>query len=49
MVAMPTQEPFESENINGLITIDLTKTDPRLLEAYLGEEGARAFLDFHDA
>jgi len=35
--------------LDGLIVVDLTKSDPRLLSAYLGEEGARGFLAHHDA
>ena len=34
--------------LDGLIVVDLTKTDPKLLAAYMGEEGARGFLDYHD-
>ncbi len=34
--------------LDGLIVVDLTRTDPRLLAAYMGEEGAAAFLDYHD-
>ncbi len=34
--------------LDGLIVVDLTKTDPKLLAAYMGEEGAKAFLDYHD-
>lgn len=48
LIAFNVDESFGG-CLDGLITVDLTKTDPRILEAYLGEEGARAFLDFHDA
>ncbi len=34
--------------LDGLILVDLTKTEPKLLEAYMGEEGARQFLSYHD-
>lgn len=34
--------------LDGLIVVDLTQTDPKLLAAYMGEEGVRAFLEFHD-
>lgn len=34
--------------LDGLIVVDLTKTEPKLLSAYMGEEGAKAFLDYHD-
>lgn len=33
--------------VDGLILVDLTKTETRLLERYLGEEGAARFLAFH--
>src|SRR5262249_48664667 len=32
--------------LDGLILVDLTKTDPRLLERYLGKNEARRFLEF---
>lgn len=35
--------------LDGLIVVDLTRTDRRLLDAYLGEAGAAAFLSHHDA
>jgi putative hemolysin len=35
--------------LDGLIVVDLTRADRRLLEAYLGPEGAAAFLAHHDA
>jgi putative hemolysin len=35
--------------LDGLIVVDLTRTDRRLLEAYLGEAGAAGFLAHHDA
>lgn len=35
--------------LDGLIVVDLTRTDRRLLEAYLGEDGAASFLSYHDA
>lgn len=34
--------------LDGLIVVDLTKTDSKLLEAYMGTEGAQGFLDYHD-
>lgn len=34
--------------LDGLIVVDLTQTDPKLLAAYMGDEGARAFLEYHD-
>jgi hypothetical protein len=35
--------------LDGLIVVDLTRADRRLLEAYLGQEGAASFLAHHDA
>lgn len=35
--------------LDGLIVVDLTRTDRRLLDAYLGEAGAASFLAHHDA
>jgi putative hemolysin len=35
--------------LDGLIIVDLTKTDPRKLERYLGRDGARQFLGYHRA
>jgi putative hemolysin len=34
--------------LDGLIVVDLTQTDHKLLAAYMGEEGARQFLEYHD-
>lgn len=34
---------------NGLIIVDLTKTEPRMLERYQGKAGARMFLAHHEA
>ena len=34
--------------LDGLIVVDLTKTEPKFLSAYMGEAGAKAFLDYHD-
>lgn len=48
LIAFNVDESFGG-CLDGLITVNLTKTDPRLLAAYLGEEGARSFLDYHDA
>ena len=36
-----------NDAIDGLIRVDLRRTDPRLLQKYLGRKGAAAFLDFH--
>jgi putative hemolysin len=35
--------------VDGLIIVDLTKTEPRMLERYLGKDGARMFLVHHEA
>lgn len=35
--------------LDGLIIVDLTKTEPRILERYLGKDGARQFGDYHEA
>lgn len=48
LIAFNVDESFGG-CLDGLISVDLTKTDPKLLSAYLGDEGARSFLDFHDA
>ena len=34
--------------LDGLIVVDLTQTDHKLLSAYMGDEGARQFLEYHD-
>ena len=36
-----------SSVVDGLILVDLTKTDPRLLMRYMGEAQGRAYLDHH--
>ena len=35
--------------IDGLIIVDLTKTEPRILDRYLGKDGTRMFLAHHEA
>ena len=35
--------------VDGLIIVDLTKTEPRMLERYQGKDGARMFLAHHEA
>jgi hypothetical protein len=37
-------DPRFSNTLDGLIVVDLTKTEPRLLERYLGKPQAQAFL-----
>jgi putative hemolysin len=39
-------DPKFANTLDGLILVDLTKTDPRLLERYLGKSEARCFLEF---
>jgi putative hemolysin len=36
-----------SNVLDGLIVVDLTKTEPTLLSRYLGKAQAAAFLDYH--
>lgn len=36
-----------ADALDGLIVVDLTRTDTRLLERYMGKDGAQAFLSFH--
>ncbi|MDH5573591.1 MAG: lysophospholipid acyltransferase family protein, partial [Gammaproteobacteria bacterium] len=38
-----------SDCIDGLIMVDLRKTDPRVLQKYMGREGAEYFLDYHQS
>ncbi len=33
--------------LDGLIMVDLTRTDTKMLQRYLGRDGAAAFLDHH--
>jgi putative hemolysin len=40
-------DPKFSDALDGLILVDLTKTEPRLLERYLGKAETAAFLAFH--
>jgi len=39
-------DPKFANTLDGLILVDLTKTDPKLLERYLGKSEARRFLEF---
>lgn len=47
LIAFNVDESFGG-CLDGLILVDLTKTDPKLLAAYMGEEGAKDFLAYHD-
>ena len=37
-----------SDVLDGLLLIDLLKTDPRTIKRYLGKEGAKSFYAYHD-
>ena len=39
-------DPEFANALDGLILVDLTKTEPKLLERYLGRTEATAFLEF---
>lgn len=41
-------DPAFSDVIDGLILVDLTKTDPKVLQRYFGKEGYATFADFHN-
>jgi hypothetical protein len=38
-----------SNALDGLIVVDLAKTDPRFLERYMGKMGAESFLAHHQS
>ncbi len=40
-------DPAFSDVIDGLILVDLCKTDPKVLQRYLGKEGYTDFADYH--
>ena len=40
-------DPNFSNALDGLIVVDLVKTDLRLLERYMGKEAAGSFLAYH--
>ncbi len=40
-------DPDFSNSLDGLILVDLTKTEPKLLVRYLGKREATGFLDYH--
>jgi putative hemolysin len=40
-------DPDFSDVLDGLVVVDLAKTDEKSLERYLGKEGSRRFLDYH--
>jgi len=40
-------DPSFGDVLDGLILVDLTHTDPRILRRYLGKEGSESFLAYH--
>ncbi|HEX9021795.1 MAG TPA: GNAT family N-acyltransferase [Nitrospirota bacterium] len=42
-------DPAFGNVLDGLIIVDLTKTEPRILERYLGRDGTRQFWGYHDS
>ena len=40
-------DPQFADALDGLIVVDLTKTEPKLLDSYLGKHEATQFLAFH--
>jgi len=40
-------DPAFGNVLDGLIMVDLTKTEPKMLERYLGKDGAQLFLAYH--
>ncbi len=40
-------DPDFSNVLDGLILVDLTRTEPRILERYMGKDGVRTFLEYH--
>src|SRR5262249_54316819 len=45
LVAFNVDRKFANA-LDGLIGVDLTRTDTRILERYMGKGGARSFLDY---
>jgi hypothetical protein len=41
-------DPDFGHCLDGLIIVDLTNTDPKLLKAYMGSDGAANFLAHHE-
>ncbi len=41
------QDPKFSNSIDALVLVDLVRTDPKILERYMGRQGMEAFLEFH--
>jgi len=42
-------DPDFGNVLDGLIIVDLTKTEQRMLGRYMGKEGAERFLTYHEA
>jgi putative hemolysin len=42
-------DPAFGNVLDGLIMVDLSRTDPRILERYMGKEGTKHFLAYHEA
>ena len=40
-------DPAFGNVLDGLIMVDLTKTEPGMLKRYLGKDGAESFLSYH--
>lgn len=40
-------DPSFGNALDGLILVDLARTERKMLERYMGKEGSRSFLDFH--
>jgi putative hemolysin len=42
-------DPSFNNCLDGLITVDLRETEPKVLERYMGKEGGAAFLGYHES
>jgi putative hemolysin len=49
MIAGFNVDPAFGNVLDGLIIVDLTKTEPRMRERYLGRDGSRQFLAYYEA
>lgn len=41
-------DPDFGDVLDGLILVDLTQTDPKILKRYMGNEGLKSFLEYHE-
>jgi hypothetical protein len=41
-------DPNFSDVLDGLIWVDLSETSPKILERFMGKDGTRTFLQFHN-